>query len=271
MDLHVYKSGTMQDMQAAVARGYHWHVSGRVGPARLPQMAAKFATLYETELSVGQRYRRRQAGRGVARLFVHPDYRQPVLHWWVLFTDGEHPAREREHELRDAREKRQRLLFQDNFELLRLQARGGASVWTWRLTREAQAEFSTRITEAVRRRRDRRVLKQVVREFHSLPGFRGVRHQVAALRYHTAGEWRRAGEGDTCPLLPTRMPPYLRFKSFPTVPMSAVCARLLTDEPPYTLEQRYGEARQANARKAATASVVIETPAVAPSPELTTA
>lgn len=62
----------------------------------LYSLVARFRDLYATDLTPVQRIRAKKSGLAGARLFVHPDYQEHGFHWWLLFTDGEHPAKSRE-------------------------------------------------------------------------------------------------------------------------------------------------------------------------------
>lgn len=239
MHLFAHKTGTLHAMLQAISRGHHWWLTGEVSAARAPSMVAKFAGQWGTETPKRTRARNKSRGLASAVLFVHPTHVRPSFCWWLMLTEGEHPARGAEAGFRDGRDRRQRLTFQDEYEALQLPSPGASPRWTWRLTASFEEDLRARITESVRHRRDPQALKNVIRVYHSLPGFRGVRHQVAALRRHTAGEWRRTKAEEECPHLPTRVPPYARYKTYRTVPLEIVRDRLLAGLSPYSVEMRY--------------------------------
>lgn len=241
MHLFAHKTGTLHAMLQAISRGHHWWLAGEVSAARVSPMVAKFAQQWGTETPKRTRARNKSNGLASAVLFVHPTYVRPSFSWWLMLTEGEHPARGAEAGFRDGRDRRQRLTFQDEYEALQLPSPGALPRWTWRLTASFEEDLRAQIRESVRHRRDPQALKNVIRVYHSLPGFRGVRHQVAALRRHTAGEWRRAKAEGECPHLPVRVPPYARYKTYRTVPLEIVRDRLLAGLSPYSVEMRYGE------------------------------
>jgi hypothetical protein len=240
MQIHLRKTGAMQAMLTAVARGYHWHVGGQVPAERTAGLIAKFTERYELGLPWWTVARRRQAGLANARLFLHPAYNVPIFDWWLLLTDGAHPARTQER-LADARERRQRLVFQTQFEAVRRPAPGGQPRWTWRIAQETYDDFAARIREAVRHRRDDRELKSLILAYHHLPGFRGVRNQVVALRQLTLDEWRRVRGDKECAFLPKAVQPFERFKAYHTVDWELVRDRLLAGQTPFAKDWRLGE------------------------------
>ncbi len=243
MRVHLRKTGAMQAMLTAVARGYHWHVSGQVPAEKAGALIDKFTERYEIGLPWWTIARRRKAGQANARFFLHPSHNAPVFDWWLLLTDGEHPAREQER-LKDARERRQRLVFQTQFEAVRRPAPGGQPRWTWRIAQEVYDEFAARIREAVRHRRDDRDLTAVILAYHRLPGFRGVRNQVSALRRLTLDEWRRVRGDKECALLPKAVQPFERFRAYHTVEWDLVRDRLLAGLTPFDKRWRQAAAKE---------------------------
>jgi len=204
-------------------------------------LRTKFDKVYDIETPQRTKARRRERGQANAVFFAHPTYIRPSFAWWLLLTDGEHPAREAEKSIKDVRDRRQRLVFQENYEALVLPAQGAVPRWTWRLTHGFETHLRQAITEAVRHRQDARAIRDVIHTYHGLPGFRGIRHQVALLRSHTIAEWKRTKSEEECPYLPTRMPAYVRYRSYRTVPHETIQDRIARGLPPFSLEMRYGE------------------------------
>jgi hypothetical protein len=237
MRVHLRKTGAMQAVLTAIARGAHWHVSGQVPAERAGALIEKFTERYEIGLPWWTVARRRQAGQANARLFLHPAHDKPVFDWWLLLTGGAHAAREQER-LLDARERRQRLVFQTQFEAVRRPAPGGQPRWTWRIAQEPYDDFAARIREAIRHRRDDRDLKALMVAVHRLPGFRGVRNQVAALRRLTIAEWGRIHGEKECAALPKAVQPFERFHAYHTVEWDLVRDRLLAGKTPFAREWR---------------------------------
>jgi len=240
MRIHLRKTGAMQAMLTAIARGYHWHVCGRVPAERAGALIAKFTERYDIGLPWWTVARRRQQSRANARLFLHPAHDAPAFDWWLLLTDGEHAARDQER-LEDARERRRRLVFQTQFEAVRRPAPGGQPRWTWRIAQEPYDDFAARIQEAIRHRRDDRDLKALMVALHRLPGFRGVRNQVTALRRLTLAEWGRAHGDKECDVLPKAVQPFERFHAYLTVDWEMVRDRLLAGQTPFAREWRRKE------------------------------
>lgn len=240
MHLFTHKTGTLHAMLQATSRGHHWWIAGEVSAGRVVPMMQKFTEQWGTETAKWTRSRNRKNGIASATLFVHPTYLRPSFSWWLLLTDGEHPARKSETGFRDALDRRQRLTFQDTYEAIQLPSSGAVPRWTWRLTSTFEESLKAQITESVRHRKDPRAVKEVIRIYHGLPGFRGIRHQIVALRRHTANEWRRTKAEGECPHLPTRMPAYARYKTYRTVPVEAVRDRLLAGLSPYSADMRFG-------------------------------
>lgn len=141
--------------------------------------------------------------------------------------------------LKDGRARRQRLTFMGEYEAVRQPAKGGAVAWTWSLTDEFLRNIEASVRDAIRHRRDDREIARAIELYHRLPGFRGVRHQVASLRRFTIAEWKRVrGEG-RCPHLPPRVQPYVRYRRYAQVDLALVLARLGDGLPPFAWEWRY--------------------------------
>ena len=94
------------------------------------------------------------------------------------------------------------------------------------MSQDHYAELAAAISAATRKRGGDDELRQLLHGVHRMPGFRGIRGQVASLRKHTAAEWKRSREGAQCPYLVARMPGYSRFASMQTVPAELVIDRL---------------------------------------------
>lgn len=242
MLIYVHKTSTMQDMLTAVSRGYRWHVGGIVRADRFPGLEAKFADLYSTNRTTMQRYRAKKAGQASARLFAHPAHRSPHFFWWLLLTDGETLAREREHGLREVTDAHSRVLWANEFEIVRLPGFASAPRWTWRMTRSRMEAWKEEIRVAIRHRKHDSAIRFVITRFHHLPGFKGVREQVAELRYFTAQEWGRIKRTGKCPYLPPKMPGYVRFQASPGVESEWVVGRLCDGLPPFTDEMKFAVA-----------------------------
>ena len=242
MEIWVHKSALMHHLLHAVAtHGYIRHAAGSVTPKGVDAMLANMIRLYGIGHSPDKRWREKRAGRAGARLFLHPDYQEPVFRWWLLLSAGEHPALEREKVV-DHGERRHRLTVFEQFEAVRQPAPGGAPRWTWRITAEYYAMQQERIRTAIRLPDDRHQLEQVLKSIHRFPGFRGVRNQVNELRRFTVAEWERSKRSSSGkPPLPNRVQGYVKPRVFPTVPLGEVRDRLLDGKPPFTVDQRQAD------------------------------
>jgi len=238
--IYIHASGTLHQLITSTARGYVNHVSGVIKPEKAVDLIARFEDIYETNLNRDQRAYRKKKGKCNVRLFLHPRYTTPDFQWWLLATDGEGAFHEREKSM-DARVRRQRLTSFNQYQALKAPAVGNIPRWTWRMKDETFKNWQARIQAAIRNRQDEKDLKKVLRELHSLPGFRGIRIQVAELRKFTIGEWRRSTKLDHCPHLPKKVQPYLRYKTYDQIPVELVVERLKKGKSPYALSWKRGE------------------------------
>jgi len=234
-NLYIHLSGTLHSLITLTAKGYVHHVTGVVKPEKVEALAARFEELYDTELSRFQRARRKKAGKCNVRFIIHPRYTTPDFQWWLLATDGEGLFHERE-KTKDSTKKRGRLTAFSQYQAVMQPAKGSIPRWTWRLDAESFANWKARIQASIRNRSDEKDIKRIMRELHSLPGFRGVRGQVAELRKFTGAEWRRITAQNSCPHIPKKVQPYLRYKSYGQVPAELVVARLKAGKSPYAIK-----------------------------------
>ncbi|MFM2043303.1 MAG: hypothetical protein RLY86_1879 [Pseudomonadota bacterium] len=167
MQIHVYKTGTMHALLTALVGGYTDHISGMVSAERVNAMCEKFHDRYLIDLTPHHRHRRHRQGLGNARLFLHPSYSDPVFAWWLLLTEGDHPARASEPVIHSAVDKRHRLCFQDQYEAVQRPAAGGVLRWTWRMTTPQYEALSSRLQTALRGRGDARELVAALRTLHA--------------------------------------------------------------------------------------------------------
>jgi len=237
LPITVFLSQAMQQPLRAVAKGYSLHVTGQVPADRLLALAAKFEATFQTSASYSLRQSRRRREVANYFFFAHPRRGSTSFDWWLLSTEGSPPKGVNET-WRDASKQGQRLGFQDRFEAVQLPAKGGAPRWTWRLSQRYYAELAGAISAATRKRGGDDELAQLLHGIHRMPGFRGVRGQVAALRRHTVAEWRRAREQPECPHLPPRVQGFMRLSTVKTVPAELVIDRVLKGLDPIDFEWR---------------------------------
>lgn len=254
----------MQSMALHAARGYCKHFGGKVHAERVADLIERFDDLYNTGHSPKQRHTRKKRGGANAALFVFPTYQTLDFEWRVLLTGGTHVALERE-KVFDLRDKKTRVTFDSNrFELLQLMAKGAKPSWTWRMTQNVFDDYKTSVEVAIRHRgQDKdRELKNLISTFYALPGFRGVRSQVAGLFAHIHREWGRFKKDGRCPYVGTRPGGYLRYIERHTVPLDAVVDRMTSGLTPFDPSWVYtGNPRrkaQAEARAADEALAEVE-------------
>lgn len=229
----VHKAGVMQSMALHTARGYCHHFGGNIRADRLAGLIERFEDLYNTGHSPKQRHTRKKRGEANAALFVFPVYMSMDFAWRVLLTEGTHLAFERE-KVFDLRDKRNRVTFDsERFELLQLMAKGAKPSWTWRMTQSVFNDYKTGVDLAIRHRSSDQDLKILIKTFYSLPGFRGVRSQVAGLFAHIHREWGRIKKDGPCPYVGHRPGGYLRYIPRHTVPLDAVVDRMMDGLTPF--------------------------------------
>ncbi len=218
-----------------ISRGYTRYVQGEIPADKIEKFALKISTKYLTEANKNQRYYRKSKNKGNAVLLIYPKYGEAVFHWWVLLTDGEHPAEKSEkiYAIGNARKRGIKLNLINDFEPIMQPSKGGAPRWTCRLNQDAFNRFSNGIEIAIRHRKSDEELKAIIKSFHRLSGFRGVRNQIGALRKKVIGEWRRNRSTNSCPHIPEKFPKYVRFGSFNEVDLSLVVKRMKKGKEPF--------------------------------------
>lgn len=235
MQIPVHKTSVMQALQSAVARGYVWHVSGVVAAEKFLTLEEKFAERYDTGLSRWQRCRRRSQGAAGVRFFAYPEQGTTRFLWWLLFTEGENAAFQQEHGRRKASDRKGRLFWGAEFELVQLPTQNGKVSWSWRMTRERVQEWQDEIQAAIRTTRDGDAIKAVMARLVRLPGFKGVRQQVFELHRFAKDDWGRIRRKAKSWEPPAR-PGYVRFRSDETIPAAQVVQRLLVGQTPFGTE-----------------------------------
>lgn len=198
-----YKTLLMQRLLDLVQRGYHYYVCGKVDQAKVTALCAKFSTLYFISDNARRRAYRKSKGEGNAFLLVADLDKNASLYWWLLVTDGMHPAHERE-KLQDAQDRSQRIRV-TSYELLQLgrsKSKGGGVRWTWRMTDAMYHEWRLAIRSAVRSRSYQLEMQRIVSSLYQTPGFGQARVQVGKLVTTLKGEWVRAGHAADELMLP---------------------------------------------------------------------
>lgn len=200
-----------------VARGYVNWTTGLVGLERASRLVRKFAVAYGVNADRNERARRKRAGLGNAVLVLwRRTATDQTLSWWLLVTDGDHPAHLAER-MRDAATTSSRIVV-DGFELVRVtpcetkcaqsrydRPRPSRPNWTWRMDSQKYADWRESIIHAVRARISDRQIHDLLHMLFSSPGFSGVRHQVGKLAVLYRSEWKRIREREDVPPLPARL------------------------------------------------------------------
>ena len=144
------KSATMRLILETVQRGSRYWTGGIIAPDKALRLADKFASLYATDASQSKRSWNKSQGRANSTLIMYPEDDQTLskLRWWLLVTPG-HGLVHQEEQLQDSWNRRQRLTWGEQYELLHLQHSreyGGGRHWTWQM----QEQRFTEMTEAMR-------------------------------------------------------------------------------------------------------------------------
>jgi len=236
----IHKSGCMQQMLNYISRGSTRYFQGIVSAKSAVQFVEKFDQKYATGLDKDQRaYRKKNYGQASARLMLHPlqDEDAPTLQWICFLSEGDHPALEEEAIL-NGDDKRSRLVFDRRFEAIQYTAKGAGKSWTWRMTKDALAVQKQKIIDAIRRPRgDEGEIRQLIMSLYKLPGFHGIRGDVAQLTSLAHGEWQRSWrKGDRCPYVKSRAGGYLRRIPIHEVPLEDVIDRMLAGYKPFAEE-----------------------------------
>lgn len=167
----------MRVILETVQRGSRHWCAERVRPQKALGFAEKMATLYHADANAAQRAYAKRLGRANTTVLMFPKHAQSIL-WWLLVTPGEGLVHARE-KLMDAHDKRNRLAWLDQYELVHEQRprhQGGGRHWTWRLTRQRFARLKAAMRElaAAHGGHDRRDdLDAIVRALLRMPGFMG--------------------------------------------------------------------------------------------------
>lgn len=218
-DFMVFSSRVVLQQRLAdwVARGYINWAAGLVGLERAPRLVKKFNIAYGVNSDRNERARRKRSGLGNAVLVLwRRTTTDPTLFWWLLVTDGDHPAHSAER-MRDATSAGGRIVV-DGYELVRIvpcetkrnqarydRPRPSRPTWTWRMDSQKYTDWRESIIQVVRVRTPARQLQDLLRALFSSPGFSGVRHQVGKLAVLYRSEWKRIRGGEDLPPLPARL------------------------------------------------------------------
>lgn len=200
----------MQRLLDYVQYGYRYHVGGIVGADKVRRLCEKFDERYSVFLNRRQRTYRKAQGKANAQLLIADLERSGTLHWFLLVTEGEHPAHTLEN-LHDALKAGERVHVSD-YELLKLphsKSAGGGVRYTWRMTASAERQWRFQIRSTVRSKRAEELVPALVRSLYQTPGFHTTRYQVGKLVAFLTAEWVRSGRKADTLTLPAALP-YVR-------------------------------------------------------------
>ncbi|OCS46293.1 hypothetical protein BEK67_23895 [Ralstonia pickettii] len=205
-----YKTLLMQRLLDSVRHGYCHYTAAQVPAEKALAFCQKFAERYEVALNRDQRAYRKRLGKGNARLILADLAKNGTLHWFLLVSEGDHPARQMEP-LRDALESSTRIRV-DDYELLRLprdRNHGGGVRLTWRMTNQRFDTWRAAVRQLARSSRAEQEVQAVIQSLFKTPGFGATRVQVGKLVSTLAREWERAGRDPAALILPAALP-YVR-------------------------------------------------------------
>jgi hypothetical protein len=226
------KTSYLQRAADLVRLGYRWHVSGVVPLERCAVMVRKFRDVYLTHLGKDARYRRKRVGLGNAHLLLwRSDSHQYQICWTLLCTEGDHAAHRLEPNLRNAYDRKCRLVITD-YELVlhdRAAPRAGGGhmvpaktarlALSWRMTKEREIAYRNEFRDLIRGGR----VCDLARHWsslHRVPGFALLRRQVFEIRAFARSEWKRHKAGKF-PIPGSRIP-YVSRVGHWGLPLSAV-------------------------------------------------
>lgn len=199
-----HKTALMQAIQDCVTNGYTKYVSDMIPGDKLATFMQKMDKKYSVNRHRQSEYRRRKMGLGNARLYVYPAgefiSRQSFI-FFLLVSEGTHPAHT-EEPLRDALQKRERVVL-DRYELVRQTAPGkGTSTWTWRMTHRDRTRWEEILVKLARNDNTMK-LKQAIYSLGRIPGFSGIRKDRRHLFSRIKSAWKKAHKpSDTMPAFP---------------------------------------------------------------------
>jgi hypothetical protein len=189
------KTNFLQRVQEAVGDGYRFWTGGSVPPEAAPGLVRKFKAAYAIHVDKNERYRRKAAGLGNARLLMRWAEEQRI-DFVLLVTPGAHPAQSLE-KLRDSAHAP---LDYRELELVSLTFKGRHKPsLTWRMRAETVDAWRKRLHLATAHY-NRLDLFRSWQSLYCTPGFAGIRQQVGALVSYWRAEWRQHRRDDPCPI-----------------------------------------------------------------------
>lgn len=191
----VYKTVFMQRVQEAVCDGYRYYASGTIPLLRAPCLVRKFAEVYGVDRDKNERYRRKAAGLGNARLVLGLN-QEAAIDFFLLVSPGEHAA----HHLERLADATKATLRYREFELVNLALKGRAKPGlTWRLNADTVSAWRERLHLHTAHYNQQALFEDWF-SLYRTPGFAGVRRQVGELVSFWRREWQKLRGAAPCPM-----------------------------------------------------------------------
>lgn len=212
------KSAAMRAILETVQRGSRYWTGGVIPITKAMTLADKFAHRYGTGATQSKRVWDKAHSRSNSTLIMYPEDDRALtpLRWWLLVTPGKGIVHQGE-QLRDTWEKRQRLAWGEQYELIHLQRErkyGGGRSWTWRVTEQRNAELEAAMNALASAHGGRRTavhetgvlfakgsdrvddLLAFIASLKRMPGFHGIRMQQMKLYALGRACWERTHGGE---------------------------------------------------------------------------
>ena len=184
------KAATMRLILETVQRGSRYWTGGVIPIEKALRLSDKFARLYGTSASQSKRAWDKSQGRSNSMLIMYPEDDRALtpVRWWLLVTPGIGLVF-KEEQLLDTWNKRERLTWGEQYELIHLQRGrecGGGRRWTWQMqsTRYEEMQLSMhQFASAHGNKSTDRTddLTSLLAAIKSMPGFHGIRMQQIEL------------------------------------------------------------------------------------------
>lgn len=170
------KTAAMARVLDIVPRGYSRYVVGSIPKNKLTLLVLKLHRKYAICATPAQRITRKAKGFANALLVLYCRPDESNVEWLMVATAGNGLDGEA---MQDVCTKRLPWL---GYELVR-HATKGRTAWTWRRNKSAQAEFFDALNSSLRKRQPR-LVGELLKIAANQPGFHGVREQNKMLFTH---------------------------------------------------------------------------------------
>lgn len=200
--IHIHKKSFLQRIADLSRTGHRRYVLGMVPIERAGALAEKFQLRFKIDVDKCVASRMRKSGQATTRLLMYlpsPDAEEVM--WILLQCPGD--VADRSERWRDALSDR---ILITGYELVRLtKPQENHPTWTWRYTKEREAELRDEIIRCIRSRQDQ-LLEQLIHTIYGTPGFAGARAQVKKMADLIRKEWKtRRKLSDIMPAIPERL------------------------------------------------------------------